>query len=40
MTMDDPVYRSHTPQQRELMVQEMLYLIQHMKEPTLLSRPH
>ncbi|WP_276906225.1 AraC family transcriptional regulator [Faecalibaculum rodentium] len=35
MTMDDPVYRSHTPQQRELMVQEMLYLIQHMKEPTL-----
>ena len=35
MTMDNPVYRCHTPQQREVMKEEMLYMVSHMKEPTL-----
>jgi len=35
MTMDEPVYRPHTPDQRDAMVQEMQYMVMHMKEPTL-----
>lgn len=35
LSLDNPVYRAHTTDQREIMVQEMLYMVAHMKEPSL-----